>query len=203
MFNFYDYKKNRERLKRMPNITSTKTDFEDMVNDEKEKTWDKYFFDIACLVAKNSKCLSRKAGAVLTKERRIIATGYNSPPSGIENCSDRMIHDKKLDLTNIIENIDLNICPRRHLGFKSGEGLEYCPAIHAEMNCLLTAAYSGASTKDSVLYFSDEITPCSQCFGAMINAGVKEVVVKKINIYDATVEWLLSHNKLTLREYNF
>ena len=50
--------------------------------------WDAYFMDITFLVAKRSTCTRRSVGAVIVKDKRILATGYNGAPSGIEHCVD-------------------------------------------------------------------------------------------------------------------
>ena len=49
-------------------------------------SWDEYFMEITRLVASRSTCLRRQVGAVLVKEKNILATGYNGVPSGITHC---------------------------------------------------------------------------------------------------------------------
>jgi len=173
----------------------------------RQKRWDTYFRSICKVVAKNSTCFSRQIGAVLTRDNVIISTGYNGPPRGIDQCDTRCINDhnliKDLEERNIdpIDALNMRKCPRQILGFPSGEGLEYCPAIHAEKNCLLAAARNGVCTKGTTIYLNTSISPCSQCFGALINAGVNEVVLDKATPYDKTVEWLMKHEKLKIREF--
>lgn len=169
--------------------------------------WDEYFLEICNVISQKSKCLSRHLGAVLTRDNIIVSTGYNSPPRGIPSCSERYYVDKNLqnELSKIgITKFDkyINICPRRALNFKSGFGLEWCPTIHAEKNCLLAAARNGTSTKGTIMYLNAKISPCSQCFGAMINAGVKEVVLLKNIMYDKTVEFLIENSNLKIREFD-
>jgi len=169
--------------------------------------WDNYFLEMCEVVAKNSTCFSRQIGAVLTRDKIVVSTGYNGPPRGIDQCNIRCINDHNLEKEIIekgldpLESMQSNECPRRILNFPSGEGLEYCPAIHAEKNCLLAAARNGVSTKGTVLYMNTTITPCSQCFGSLINAGVDEVVLIKAIPYDKTVEWLMKHEKIRIREF--
>lgn len=144
--------------------------------------WDQYFHDICVIVSSKSPCLSRKIGAILVRDNSIIATGYNGPPRGTIHCSERISTD--LGKGNVVAFKKCSICPRRELGYSSGKGLEHCPAVHAEMNAVIAAARSGASTLDSILYMNCVI-PCKQCMGILINAGIKEIVVDSCKDYDS------------------
>ncbi|MDD4909755.1 MAG: cytidine/deoxycytidylate deaminase family protein [Candidatus Omnitrophica bacterium] len=118
--------------------------------------WDEYFIGIAKLVAKRSTCLRRQVGALIVKDRRILATGYNGTPSGIKHCFEAG-------------------CLREKLKIPSGERHELCRGLHAEQNALLQAALYGISVKDSSFYITNQ--PCIICAKMLINAGVKEVVI--------------------------
>jgi len=122
----------------------------------KRPSWDKYFIDIARLISTRSTCLRRKVGAIIVKNRRILATGYNGTPSNISHC-------------------DEVGCLRDKLNIPSGERHELCRGLHAEQNVLLQAALYGISVKDSVLYCTNQ--PCSICAKMLINAGIQEIVV--------------------------
>lgn len=178
---------------------------ENLNNEENRKIWDAYFLDICGKVAENSKCLSRQIGAVLVRDKVIIATGYNGPPRGVPPCNIRHSHDPYLIgkyMSKGIENFNEYMCPRRILGFESGTGLEWCVSIHAEKNCILSAARLGIETKGATLYANMKISPCSQCFGAMINAGIKEVVLLENILYDDSVKWLSQSNSdITIRTF--
>jgi len=128
-----------------------------------KQKWDSYFLGICNAVAVNSPCLSRHIGAILVRDHSILSTGYNGPARGVPHCQ--------------------NICPRRAIGHSSGEGLDICPAQHAEENCISNAARLGVSVADSTLYMNFKI-PCKNCLGTLINAGVEEVVVKDVTVYD-------------------
>ena len=175
--------------------------------DMKLNRWDKYFLEMCKAVGNNSTCFSRQIGAVLTRDNIVISTGYNGPPRSIDPCNIRCVNDDNLmkDLNDKgidpVEAFNMEKCPRQILGFPSGVALEYCPAIHAEKNCLLSAARNGVCTKGTTIYINAIITPCSQCFGALVNAGVSEVVLLDTIPYDKTVEWLMSHEKLKLRKF--
>lgn len=121
-------------------------------------SWDEYFMQMAYLVAQRSTCLRRKVGAVLVKERRILATGYNGAPQGIKHCEETG-------------------CLREKLNVPSGERHELCRGLHAEQNVLLQAALHGVSVKSSTLYVM--VSPCIICAKMIINAGIEEVVIKE------------------------
>ena len=108
--------------------------------------WDKRFIDVANMVATWSKDPGTKVGAVLVSERRIIATGYNGFPHGIEDLEARYNNrETKLALT-----------------------------VHAEVNAILNAAKNGAKTENTTLYVT--FPPCVSCTTAVIQAGVTRVV---------------------------
>ena len=118
-------------------------------------SWDEYFVRIAFDVAERSTCLRRKVGAILVKDRRILATGYNGAPSGLRHCDELG-------------------CIREQKNIPSGERHELCRGLHAEMNAFLQAAVHGVSTQGADLYTTTY--PCSLCAKMIINAGVKRVV---------------------------
>jgi dCMP deaminase len=111
---------------------------------------------IAAEVAKRSTCLRRKVGAVLVRDKRILATGYNGAPRNVAHCS-------------------VTGCMRERLNVPSGERHELCRGLHAEMNALLQAAEHGVCIKDSVIYCTNQ--PCSLCAKMLINVGVKKIII--------------------------
>lgn len=162
--------------------------------------WDKYFYSVCRQVSQNSKCFSRKIGTVLVKDKSIISTGYNGPPRGIPRCDLRWEIDGSLNDYNVDDVI--NKCPRRVLGYKSGEGLDMCTATHAEVNAVVNAARLGIPTIGSTMYMTCEI-PCHNCLQVLINAGVKEIVVTSLNTYDNTSMYLLNQSDISVRIFNF
>ncbi len=128
-----------------------------MKNKIERPNWTEYFLQAADLISKRSTCLRRKVGAVLVKDKRILATGYNGAPSGIKHCN-------------------VTGCLRDKLGVSSGERHELCRGLHAEQNVLLQAAMHGVSVKGSVLYITN--APCSICAKMIINAGIEGIVYK-------------------------
>jgi len=86
------------------------------------------------------------------------------------------------------------------MGFRSGDGLDYCIAAHAEQNCIANAARMGICTMGSTLYMNDQI-PCKNCLAILINAGVKEVAVTKLELYDGEGEYLARYGGLKIRTF--
>ena len=123
----------------------------------KRPSWDEYFMEITKLVATRSTCLRRQVGAILVKEKRILATGYNGAPTGLKHCYDR------------------GGCLRQKEKIPSGQRHELCRAIHAEMNVLLQASSYGVNIKGSTLYATNQ--PCILCAKMLINAGVKDIII--------------------------
>ena len=167
---------------------------------EKQKRWDTYFHSICKSVAAKSPCLSRKIGALLVRDNSIVSTGYNGPPRGVPHCGhDRLLKDSSLNLKSDPETIRTT-CPRRILGIKSGEGMQWCPAQHAEENAVSNAARNGVSVINTVLYMNSVI-PCQKCFGTLINAGVVEIVIKNKTTYDIHTKFLIENSKIKIREF--
>ena len=170
----------------------------------KRLRWDTYFYNVANAVGGNSLCLSRKIGAVLTRDKAIISTGYNGPPAGIPVCSERyhidpMVGNKVCEMDYGSDPNDL-ICPRYFFGFNSGEGLEYCVAGHAERNSLIQAAKNGIHTLGSIMYINCPI-PCKDCLIEIINAGVSEIVCTSLDYYDEASKYLIKQaHGLQVRE---
>ena len=117
--------------------------------------WDTYFMEMAKLASKRSSCLRRAVGAVLVKDRRLLATGYNGVPSGVTHC-------------------EVTGCLREKLSVPSGERHELCRGLHAEQNAIIQAAFHGVSIREAVLYCTN--LPCIICAKMLINAGVRRIV---------------------------
>jgi len=111
--------------------------------------------ELALVVSKRSTCLRQKVGAVIVKDKRILATGYNGAPSGMPHC------------------LDVG-CLREKLGVPSGERQELCRGLHAEQNAIIQAAKFGISIEGSTIYTTH--CPCITCAKMIINAGIRKVV---------------------------
>ena len=122
---------------------------------DKRPSWDEYFMQIADVAATRSTCLRRHVGAVLvSNDHRILATGYNGVPRGIEHCLTRG-------------------CLRTELNIPSGTKHELCRGLHGEQNAIIQAArHGGVAQEGSTLYCTTY--PCVQCAKMLINAGSSE-----------------------------
>jgi dCMP deaminase len=118
-------------------------------------SWDEYFMEITHLVARRSTCLRRKVGAVLVKDKNILATGYNGAPSGVAHC------------------LDLG-CLRERLAIVSGERHELCRGLHAEQNAIIQAAKHGTNINGSTIYCTT--MPCVICSKMLLNAGIERII---------------------------
>ena len=112
--------------------------------------WDRYFMEIAGVVARRATCMRRRVGAILVKDRRILTTG-----SGLRHCREAG-------------------CLRERLGVPSGERAELCRGLHAEQNAIIQAALHGVPIEGSVLYCTNQ--PCTMCAKMLVNAGVRRIV---------------------------
>jgi len=118
----------------------------------KRPDWEVYFLKIARLASTRSTCLRRHVGAVLVKEKNILATGYNGAPSGVPHCADVG-------------------CLREKESIPSGQRHELCRGLHAEQNAIIQAAYHGVSIRGAVLFCTN--FPCVICSKMLINAGIR------------------------------
>jgi len=118
-------------------------------------SWDEYFMKVTRTVTERSTCLRRHVGAILVRNRRILATGYNGAPRGLKHCAEVG-------------------CLRERMGVASGERHELCRGLHAEQNALLQAASHGIRIEGSTLYTTT--CPCSVCAKMLINGGIVRIV---------------------------
>lgn len=144
-----------------------------------------YYLDIAQTVAERSTCLRRCYGAILVKSDEIISTGYNGAPRGRKNCA------------------DLGLCTREAMNIPSGQRYELCRSVHAEANCIISAARR--DTLGATLYLAcrdpetGELIPgstsCTMCRRLIINAGIAQVVIR-----DTPTEYRVVHVEDWIRE---
>jgi dCMP deaminase len=118
---------------------------------------DKYFLNIAEVVATRSTCMRHHVGAVIVHDKRIISTAYNGAPRSLEHC------------------LDIG-CIREHEKIGSGTMVEVCRAVHAEQNAIIQAAIHGVSIDGATLYCTHQ--PCVLCAKMIINANIVRVVYK-------------------------
>lgn len=128
-----------------------------MAEQKERPSWDEYFMDIVTLVSRRSTCLRRSVGAILVKDKRILATGYNGAPSGLRHC------------------LEVG-CLREQMNIRSGERHELCRGLHAEQNAIIQSALHGISLKGATLYCTNH--PCIICAKMIINAGIVRVLYR-------------------------
>ena len=128
-----------------------------------------YYLDIAETVTERGTCLRRNFGAIVVRNDEIISTGYTGAPRGRENCS------------------DLGYCMRDKLGIPRGERYEMCRSVHAEANCVISAARRDTIGGTLYLVGKDAKTGelvenancCAMCKRLVINSGIEKVVVRR------------------------
>ncbi len=113
---------------------------------------------IVDLIAQRSTCVRRQVGAVIVKDKNILATGYNGAPRGLAHCTDVG-------------------CLRDQLNIPSGEKHELCRGLHAEQNAIIQAAYHGVGISGATIYTAT--FPCVICAKMIINAGIVKVVYRR------------------------
>ncbi|MCB2181458.1 MAG: dCMP deaminase family protein [Desulfobulbaceae bacterium] len=128
-----------------------------MTKPEDRPSWSQYFLSITELVAQRSTCTRRKVGAILVRDKRIIATGYNGAPTKVKHC------------------LEVG-CLREQQNIPSGERHELCRGLHAEQNAIIQAALHGVTVENAIVYCTN--MPCAICSKMLINARVKEIYYK-------------------------
>ncbi|QHJ78827.1 MAG: hypothetical protein [Caudoviricetes sp.] len=119
---------------------------------------------LAYIVAQESKCVSWKVGAIISKDERIISTGYNGTPAGQPNCRDVAEDKGWIDDTGRMKCE----CGHEHTSWsKSNE-------IHAELNAILYAAKRGISVEGATMYVN--VSPCGDCAKAIAQSGIRKLV---------------------------
>ena len=117
-----------------------------------------YFLLIALAARSRADCIGRRVGAVITREGRVLSTGYNGTPFGMPNCSEGGCHR----------------CAQRRTGDAPRSGAyDVCICVHAEQNAILTAARFGQQTLGASM--TTTVQPCFGCLKEMLQAGISDV----------------------------
>jgi dCMP deaminase len=142
-------------------------------------TWHQYFMTITRTVAERSTCNRAKVGAVIVRDKNILATGYNGAPAGMPHCIEVgcLIYQSKTPNGDTEEN-----CFR---------------TIHAEINAIAQAAKNGSSIKDASIYITH--TPCIHCLKVLVNTGIKNIYYE-IPYKVHTLDELLRHTQVHLEK---
>ena len=148
-----------------------------------------YYLDIAQTIASRGTCLRRNYGAIIVNNDEVISTGYSGAPRGRKNCCDE------------------GTCIRSQLHIPRGERYELCRSVHAEQNAIISAARKdligatiymcGINAKTGEI--EPNSTSCMMCKRVVINAGIKEVIVREPNneytIYNVE-DWIKDDDSL-------
>jgi len=113
----------------------------------KRASWDEYFMAIASEVATRATCDRKHVGAVIMRDKMILATGYNGSLRGLPHCDE----DGHL--------MEEGHCVR---------------TVHAEANAIVQAARNGVRLEDADIYVT--ASPCFGCFKLVANAGIRRIV---------------------------
>jgi dCMP deaminase len=129
------------------------------MTDSKRLDWDEYFMQVCAMVARRSTCNRASVGAVIVRNKNILATGYNGAPAGMPHCTESgcLIYTSKTPDGEVEEN-----CFR---------------TIHAEINAIAQAAKSGSSIEGGDIYITH--SPCIHCLKVLINTGIRRVCYRK------------------------
>ena len=140
-------------------------------------SWHQYFLTITRNVAERSTCTRAKVGAVIVRDKNILATGYNGAPAGMPHCIDAgcLVYTSKTPTGEVEEN-----CFR---------------TIHAEINAIAQAAKNGANIRDAEIYITH--TPCIPCLKVLVNTGIRRVFYEHEYKLHTLAE-LLSHTEVKL-----
>jgi dCMP deaminase len=122
-------------------------------------SWNQYFLNITRQVAERSTCCRAKVGAVIVRDRSILATGYNGAPAGMPHCTEVgcLIYRSQTPDGGIEEN-----CYR---------------TIHAEINAIAQAARNGAAIREGSIYITH--SPCIHCLKVLVNTGIKAIYYER------------------------
>ena len=132
-----------------------------MPNEMNRPSWNEYFLNIAHEVAKRSTCERAQVGAVIVKDKRILTTGYNGSPRGLDHC------------TEVGCLMDNGHCIR---------------TLHAELNAIIQAALHGVITEGATIYVTHQ--PCFNCAKTIINAGISLIVYDQEYDDDRSLDFL-------------
>lgn len=129
-----------------------------IVDENTYLSWDEYFMNIAILASLRSKDLNTKVGSVLVKDNKIIGTGYNGLPTGIDESLFPVSRDQSL----------------------SYDKTKYAYTIHSEMNAILNCTmYDLTNAKLYVTLF-----PCCNCVKMLLQKRISEIIYLQDKYHD-------------------
>lgn len=142
-------------------------------------SWEEYFMTITREVAERSTCLRAKVGAVIVRDRSILATGYNGSPAGVPHC------------------LDVGCLIYKSARPSGGEEENCFRTIHAEINAIAQAARNGTAIDGAGIFVTH--TPCIHCFKTLVNTGIRRIYYERAYKLE-TLEELLEHTGVELEQ---
>ncbi|WP_353990249.1 ComE operon protein 2 [Pediococcus argentinicus] len=136
--------------------------------------WDQYFMTQATLLSLRSTCTRLSVGAVIVRDKRVIAGGYNGSVAGDVHCIDEECY--------LVDGH----CVR---------------TIHAEMNAILQCAKFGVATDGAEIYVTD--FPCLQCTKMILQAGITKINYLRNYHNDEYAVQLLDRMKIEVKQIDF
>lgn len=134
-------------------------------------SWDHYFMAQAAMLSTRSTCTRLNVGAILVKDNRVIASGYNGSVAGTAHCTE--VGDLIVD----------GHCIR---------------AVHAEQNALMQAANMGIAVKGATVYVTD--VPCVQCTKLLLQAGITSIKYMRNYRNDAFAQSLIEEKQVAFEQ---
>jgi dCMP deaminase len=148
--------------------------------DRLRPSWDTYFLSLCTLASLRSNCMKRRVGAVLVRKNRVLSTGYNGTPRGLQNCAE-------------------GGCSRCNGGAAGGTALDECLGLHAEENALLECGRERGGADGTVLYCNT--CPCLRCAVKIVQTGVREVVYQLAYSMDDRSRQIFRDANVLFRQY--
>lgn len=160
-----------------------------MINNTKSirPSWNEYFMAIAKLASTRSTCNSRPTGAVIVRDKHVLATGYNGAPPGAPHC-----------LGQLTERGE-PYCHSRYMRADESSKFDYCRAAHAEANAIAQAAQMGVSLDGASIYTT--LSPCHSCMKLLAVARVREIYFERS--YDSSDKFRDAYWNDLRKEYKF
>ncbi|MDR3331309.1 MAG: dCMP deaminase family protein [Synergistaceae bacterium] len=159
------------------------TDFEERTR----PSWDEYFMAMAKLASSRSTCNSRPTGAVIVRDKHVLATGYNGAPPGAPHCLGEFTED------------GVPYCHSRYMKADEGSKFDFCRATHAEANAIAQAARMGISIDGAWIYTT--LSPCHTCMKLLAGAGLKHIYYERD--YDSSDKQRDAYWNEVRKEYGF
>lgn len=141
-------------------------------------TREEYYLRVLEAVRQRSTCDRGKAGALIVREGRIIATGYSGAPAGLPHCD---------EVGHLFEDRMSRTMMSTNPGVRQVYATHCVRTVHAELNAILQAAKFGIAVEGATMYCT--MMPCFECGKAIINVGISEVIaLRPYQTQDRTIE---------------